>query len=50
MHSKFQLVSNTISFLLQLYNELEALVKEYTQVVIRTSEDMKLSLQYTTVK
>ncbi|CAH2039562.1 unnamed protein product, partial [Iphiclides podalirius] len=34
----------------QLYDELATLVKEYTQVVIRTSEDMKLSLQYGTVK
>lgn len=29
--------------LFQVYNELTSLIEEYTKVVIRTSEDMKLA-------
>lgn len=37
LHSKYFIV------MFQVYNDLDGIVKEYTKVVIRISEDMKLA-------
>ncbi|XP_059054136.1 nuclear pore complex protein Nup160 [Achroia grisella] len=42
-------LARTDAYAAQIYNELDSLVKEYIQVVIRTSEDMKVAQLQNTI-